>query len=214
MQLPRGCLFFHSSSLAREHASAHATIVWFPRVISVVWSRMRKKEREKIKGVMSIITDCERRALSESSRGREPSYDALSRLNVGRFRWYSLIRYGSSGIGDPVVLSMHPFIFFPHSMYRARVSHDANRAISSEDRSLDKHVKDSRAHVGSLYGMKWLEQMVRSNNDQNDYRFVDVSSLVRSAELLEWVIVANSEWELINCGKLRWFSSKWILYTV
>jgi len=82
---------------------------------------------------MSIIT--EKCSFSGSSREREPSYDALSRLNVGRFRWNMLICHRSSSIGE-----LDAFLFFFHTFYGAGVDHDAN--TNDFFRSFDKHVND------------------------------------------------------------------------
>jgi len=138
---------------------------------------------------MSIITE----ALAQRKLARKLSYDALSRLNMGRFRWNSLICQGSSGIGDSA-LFFYPIPCMEHASVTMLYKWFLQR-------SLDKYVDDNRTyHVGSLNGVKRIEQMAR-NSDQNSLLcFGDVSLTRWSAKLSRWVI-ADSVW--MRTDKLR-----------
>lgn len=104
----------------------HATVEWFPRVISIVRSQRENKDAGRDDMEQPYVSITLRSARSAEVRDRKESYDVLSRLNVGRFRWNLLIRRGSSRvINDLMHVFLLPLLFSPCFTFVARADHNA-----------------------------------------------------------------------------------------
>lgn len=137
----------------------HATVEWFPRVISIIRSQREKRDagRDDMEQLYMSITL--RGARSAEVRDRKESYDALSRLNVGRFRLNLLIKRGSSWvINDLMYIFLLPLLFSPCFTFVARASHNF-----LENKSLDTIIWKIRC---SLIIRKWITKVnkVSRNN--------------------------------------------------